>query len=100
MNLSNFILAYNIEDTQCGLKAFRGDVAKKLFSKQTLMGFSFDAEVLYLARKRNYSLALEKAVVSKKHITKNSKVNLLLDPLKMFKDLIKIRINDLLGKYE
>ena len=98
--LSNFILGYHIKDTQCGLKVFRGEVAKKLFSKQTINGFSFDTEILYLACKKNYRLTSEKAIVSKKHLAKNSKVNLLLDPFKMFRDLIKIRLNDLFGKYE
>jgi len=98
--LSNLILGYNIEDTQCGLKAFRKEVAKKLFSRQTINGWSFDTEILYLATKKNYRITSEKAVVSKNNLTKNSKVNLLLDPLKMFRDLIKIRLNDLFGKYE
>jgi glycosyltransferase involved in cell wall biosynthesis len=98
--LSNLILKYNIEDTQCGLKVFRKGAAKELFSKQKITGFSFDTEILYLANKKNYSLALEKVVVSKDHLTKNSKVNLLVDPLKMLRDLIKIKINDLFGKYE
>lgn len=37
-------------DTQCGFKAFRRDAARQIFSRQRLDGFSFDVEVLLLAR--------------------------------------------------
>lgn len=39
------------KDTQCGFKAFKGDVARNLFSKCQVDRFMFDAEVLYLAEK-------------------------------------------------
>jgi len=97
--ISNFILRYNLEDTQCGLKAFRSNVARDLFSKQTVNDFSFDTEIIYLAKKKEYRLREEKAIVSKHHLVKNSKVNLVTDPLKMFLNLLKIRLNDFFGKY-
>lgn len=98
--ISNIILGYKMQDTQCGLKVFKREIAKDLFSKQSLNGFSFDTEILYISKKRKYNLKRGKAVVSKSHINKKSKVNLLRDPLKMFFDLLRIRLNDLLGKYE
>ena len=98
--ISNFILKYDLKDTQCGLKVFQGGVAKDLFSKQTVYDFSFDTEILYLAKKKKYKLGKEKAIVSKHHLVKDSKVNLLTDPLRMFFNLIKIRLNDFLRKYE
>ena len=39
-----------IWDTQCGFKAFRGDVAERIFSRTTIDGWGFDIEVLALAR--------------------------------------------------
>jgi dolichyl-phosphate beta-glucosyltransferase len=39
-----------IWDTQCGFKAFRGDVAERIFSRATIDGWGFDIEVLALAR--------------------------------------------------
>lgn len=45
-----------IKDTQCGFKGFSGKAAQRLFSKQKLTGFSFDVEVLYLARKAGYKM--------------------------------------------
>jgi glycosyltransferase involved in cell wall biosynthesis len=43
-------------DTQCGLKAFRGDVASELFSTLTITGFSFDVEVLDRAVRCGYRI--------------------------------------------
>tara|TARA_Y100000310_G_C20537102_1_gene741388 strand:- start:367 stop:1083 length:717 start_codon:yes stop_codon:yes gene_type:complete len=98
--ISNLILRYNLKDTQCGLKAFRSNVAKVLFSKQTVNDFSFDTEIMYLAKKKKYKLGEENAIVSKNHLVKDSKVNMITDPLKMFLNLLKIRLNDFLGKYD
>ena len=42
-----------ITDTQCGFKLFHSKVAKELFAATTLTGFTFDVEVLALARQRN-----------------------------------------------
>jgi dolichyl-phosphate beta-glucosyltransferase len=46
-----------IKDTQCGFKAFRSDVAEEIFSRQTMLGWSFDAEILKIARLRHYKIA-------------------------------------------
>ena len=65
--LSNIILGYRIKDTQCGLKAFKKEAAERLFSKQTLNGWGFDTEILYLAKKKNYKIKEVKAVVLKEY---------------------------------
>lgn len=95
-----YILGYDIGDTQCGVKGFRVDVAKDLFSKQTLYGFSFDAEILFIANKRKHPIGKISATVSDHHKKKKTKINFLKDPIKMFLDLLKIRINDKRGIYE
>ena len=41
-------------DTQCGLKAFRGDVAEDLFSVARIDRFAMDVELFYIALKRDY----------------------------------------------
>lgn len=98
--IANLLLGHEIPDSQSGLKAFRNNVAEDIFEKQTLNGFSFDAEILYIARKKKYSVKQIPAYVSPNHKQKKSKVNLLMDPAKMFLDLIKIRKNSRLGKYD
>ena len=77
-----------IKDTQCGFKCFRGDVARDIFNRQTLSGFSFDVEVLYIATKLNYRI---KEVPINWYNSPRTKVNALTDSLKMFFDLLRIR---------
>ena len=45
-----------LQDTQCGFKCFRAEVAEELFGRQLLNGWSFDIEVLYLAERARYKI--------------------------------------------
>jgi dolichyl-phosphate beta-glucosyltransferase len=47
---------WNIHDTQCGFKFFRGDVARDLFSRQQIDGYMFDVEILHLAERSGYKI--------------------------------------------
>jgi glycosyltransferase involved in cell wall biosynthesis len=47
---------WDITDTQCGFKFFRGPVARDLFGRQRVDGYMFDVEVLYLARRSGYRI--------------------------------------------
>ncbi len=85
-----------IWDTQCGFKLFRGDVAERLFKLQTLDGFAFDVEVLYLARKFRYRIA---EVPVRWLNDPNTKVQTLKHGMQMLRDLLVIRLNDLKGRY-
>ena len=48
------LLLSDIEDTQCGFKAFSRPAAQAIFSRQQLDGWAFDAELLYLAHRLGY----------------------------------------------
>ncbi|HWP48987.1 MAG TPA: dolichyl-phosphate beta-glucosyltransferase [Candidatus Limnocylindrales bacterium] len=85
-----------IRDTQCGFKCFKRQAAEAIFQKQRLNGFSFDVEILYLARKLGYRIA-EVPVVWLN--SKETKVSILRDPLYMLMDLLKIRYFDFMGLY-
>lgn len=98
--LSRKILGLQYRDMQAGLKGFRKTVAKKLFFYQTLSGFSFDVELIYLAENWGCSIVEIPAKVSQKHQKKRSKVNLIQDSIKMLLDLLKIRFNEQLGRYQ
>jgi dolichyl-phosphate beta-glucosyltransferase len=50
------ILLPGIVDPHCGFKAFRADAAVKLFSNATINGWSFDLEILALAKKFNLQM--------------------------------------------
>ena len=77
-----------ILDSQCGFKAFNQKAARDLFSRQRLKGFSFDAEILFLAQKLGYAV-LETPVIWRN--SAQSRVRMVRDPLVMFRDLILIR---------
>ena len=86
-----------IKDTQCGFKLFRSSVAQDLFSRMRMNGFSFDVEVLVMARRRGYRVA--EVPVNWTH-QPGSKVRLTLDSLRMAADLVRIRAHCLTGEYE
>lgn len=85
-----------LHDTQCGFKCFRGDVIEDLFGCQTLMGWSFDIELLYIARLRGYRIV---ELPIPWHYSAESKVDPLRDTLRMGLDLLKIRRNAWKGLY-
>ena len=45
------LVSHEVTDTQCGLKAFSLRAAREIFSRLTLDGFSFDAEVVFLTQR-------------------------------------------------
>src|SRR5215203_2218657 len=47
-----------VQDTQCGFKGFRRDVAHDLFARQRITSIVFDVELIALARRRGYSMAI------------------------------------------
>jgi dolichyl-phosphate beta-glucosyltransferase len=47
-----------VQDTQCGFKGFRREVARDLFARQKVTSIVFDVEVIYLARRRGYRHAV------------------------------------------
>jgi len=47
-----------VQDTQCGFKGFRREAAQDLFSRQRVTSIVFDVELIYLARRRGYRLAI------------------------------------------
>jgi glycosyltransferase involved in cell wall biosynthesis len=85
-----------LQDTQCGFKMFRADVAEDLFKRQTLMGWSFDVELLYIAGLRGLQVV---EIPIPWYFNPESKVNVLRDSWRMFRDLLLIRRNGRLGKY-
>jgi len=79
-----------LHDTQCGFKCFKAGVAQDLFSKQTLNGFAFDVEVLYIARLRGYRIV---EVPVPWYFNAESKVSVVRDSLRMIADIYRIRRN-------
>ena len=76
-----------IHDSQCGFKCFRRDAAQSLFKAQKLKGFSFDAEIMYLAQKRGLRIA-EVPIIWRN--SPASRVHILKDSFLMFLDIFRI----------
>ncbi len=87
-------LPYN--DTQCGFKAFEASAAEAIFGAQTIPGFSFDLEVLYLAGRFGYRVS---EVPITWYDAPGSKVSSLKDSVKFLKDMLRIRKQDWQGLY-
>jgi dolichyl-phosphate beta-glucosyltransferase len=47
-----------VKDTQCGFKGFTREAAHDLFERQRILSIVFDVELIFLARKRGYELAI------------------------------------------
>lgn len=86
-----------ILDSQAGLKGFTRESAKRIFAKQTLTGFSFDVEVLYLARK--YGFKIQQVPIYFRYFFEETTVNYIRDTFRMLKDLLSVKLNDWKGIY-
>ena len=106
--LVQLLAVRGVEDTQCGFKAMRYEVAQHIFPRLLIhdgskgpidhpMVTAFDVELLFLAQKAGYKL---KEVPVKWYYGTESKVNPLSDAWRNFKDVIRVRWNDLRGRYK
>lgn len=96
-----------IQDSQCGFKAFQREAAHKIFGSVQLYGpaaklvkdaavTAFDVEVLFLARKFGYRI---KEVPVEWHYGAETKVDPIRDSWRNFSDVLRVRLNDLRGRY-
>jgi len=86
-----------LNDTQCGFKCFSAEAAQKTFSRQTLPGWSFDIEILYLARRLGFSV---REVPIRWRFDANTKLSAVQDALRMIRDIFRIHANALRGRYD
>ena len=90
------IFRIGVRDTQCGFKMYTRDAAHRLHQAQTIMGFSFDLEILYLASKLGYRVA---EVPVNWIDAPGSKVDTSKEVRRFLRDLFLIKWNDLRGVY-
>ena len=86
--LVNMKFHFKYKDTQCGFKAMRTDIAKKIVAKQVVNNFAFDVEYLYIAKLNNLSI-YEMGVIWADD--RGSTVSPLKSSIKFFKDLSFIK---------
>lgn len=105
--LRGLILGLSFKDTQCGFKAFSKGVIEKIIPKIKsewgvlhfkggAVNAGFDVEVLYLAKKYGFKIA--EVEVEWKYVD-TERVQVFKDALAAIYDMLRIRINDLKGKY-
>jgi len=98
----------NFQDTQCGFKGFRREAAHEVFNRLRIHGAdagviqggavtAFDVEVLFVTQRCGYRI---KEVPVTWHYGVNSKVNALRDSIRMFQDVLQVRLNALRGLYD
>ena len=92
-----FVLLGQYRDTQCGLKAFRSDVGKVIFSHSRIDGFAFDVEVFHLVER--YRLTLAEVPVELTNSTRST-VHVVRDTTRLVRDLFRIRSVAHTGGYE
>jgi dolichyl-phosphate beta-glucosyltransferase len=105
--LRTIIVGLPVKDTQCGFKAFTNDAVQKIFppmlvewkkhqEKGAAVNAGFDIEFLFIARKKGLKIA---EVPVEWHHVGTERVQLISDAIEAVKDMLRIRLNDLSGKY-
>jgi dolichyl-phosphate beta-glucosyltransferase len=56
--LASIWVVGDVKDTQCGFKGFTREAAQDLFARQRITSIVFDVELIHLARRRGYGLAI------------------------------------------
>lgn len=96
----NFIVRASIipgiEDTQCGFKCFTREAAAQIFPYQTISGWGFDPEILYISRLRGLRLM---EVPIDWYYTPESRINPARDAMKMLREIFRVRQNSKRGIY-
>ena len=105
--LRSIILGLPFKDTQCGFKAFKKEAVEKIIPrvksewgvlhfKGGAVNAGFDVELLYLAKKYNFKIA---EVPVEWNYVDTERVQVIKDAAAAIYDMIRIRVNDLKGKY-
>ncbi len=90
------IAVRGLNDTQCGFKCFRRDVAMEIFPLQTINGWGFDVELLFIAQQRGYKI-IEVPITW--YYKDHSKIKPLQNSIDMLLETLKIRLNGWRGLY-
>lgn len=91
-----------IKDSQCGFKAFEAEAAEQIFRRQTMLSWSFDVEVLAIARKLKYKIRTIEAPDWKDPKGETQGLageSALKVALKQALDPVKVRFNLMRGTY-
>jgi dolichyl-phosphate beta-glucosyltransferase len=108
-NIRRLLMLKDVVDTQCGFKAFKADVVKKVFSRLAIfrgakesVGWrvsAYDVEMLFIAKKLGYSL--KEVVVNwrDRDISQEKQRKFLKESKEMLTEIIRVKVNDWKGVY-
>jgi glycosyltransferase involved in cell wall biosynthesis len=94
--LVNLTLCLRYKDTQCGFKLFTKRAGKTIFKLVTIERWAFDAEALFIAKKKKF---LVKEIPVSWYDGGESKVHVVRDSIRMCKDILTIRYNQVKRRY-
>src|SRR5690242_1750913 len=86
-----------IQDSQCGFKCLRTDIGRELAAVQTIDGWGFDVELLYVARRRGHRI---EEVPIDWHYEPSSRISPLRDSWRMTREVLAVRRNARQGCYD
>ncbi|HUV73678.1 MAG TPA: dolichyl-phosphate beta-glucosyltransferase [Anaerolineae bacterium] len=95
--LVRLLAVRGFQDTQAGFKCFAREAAREMFPYQTMDGFGFDVEILFIAQKRGFRIV---EVPINWYYMSNSRVSPVSDSVRMFREILEVRMNDWRGLYD
>lgn len=95
-NLVRLLTLPDLNDTQCGFKCFTAEAAELLFPKMTITGWTFDVEILAIAKQAGLKVI---EIPIQWYYHEHSKIHVLRDSMRMAADLLIIRRNIRRGTY-
>jgi dolichyl-phosphate beta-glucosyltransferase len=90
------LAVHGIQDTQAGFKCFRRAAAQELFPLQTIQGWGFDVEILFIAQRHAMRIV---EVPINWYYANRSQVRPIQDTYNMLREVLKVRLNDWKGRY-
>jgi dolichyl-phosphate beta-glucosyltransferase len=95
--LVRLLAVRGFQDTQAGFKCFTREAAREMFPYQTMDGFGFDVEILFIAQKSGLRIV---EVPINWYYMRNSRVSPLRDSVRMVREILQVRLNDWRGLYD
>ncbi|KKU15382.1 MAG: Glycosyl transferase, family 2 [Microgenomates group bacterium GW2011_GWC2_45_8] len=103
------ILLPQIKDTQCGFKLIDRALAIKIFSRMRLFGrvnnavgwkvTAYDVELLHIAKKLGAKIKEVRVIWKNEDTASGKSRNFIKESIEMLFEIMRVRINDMLGKY-
>lgn len=109
LTVRRLILLREIEDTQCGFKLIKTDVAQSIFAHMRIFGrannangwkvTAYDVEVLHIAKKMGERIKEVKVSWKNEDTSSGKSRNFIKESFEMLFEIMRVRVNDIIGKY-